>query len=343
MSLPRPIHATAVLAVGATLLLSACGTDAASSDDESPDAGAPSGEETPGETGSDDTTPIEISVGALPIVPTVAIQYGLDNGLFEEHGIDLTLETGVGSETMVAAVLADEIDFATLNTVSVMVAADAGVPIQVAAGFSHALGPDEESDISAVLAPADSGIVDAADLAGRSVAVNTLASAGTISIREAVRAAGGDPDEIEFVEIRYPEMIAALENDQVDAIWEVEPFITFAQGAGHEVVSWNFRESSPGVTTQVMVTAQDQDPVVIDRFHTALTAVLDAAEADPDGVRASLTTLLDMDAELAGRVRLESFSTDIDVDAVGVFADLALADGLVSQEVDLSLFEVAAR
>ncbi|TRW47471.1 ABC transporter substrate-binding protein [Georgenia yuyongxinii] len=333
MSTPLSLTAgrAAVLSLAA-LVLAACGSSGASSDPTT-DAATSAGP-----TATEEAEVLPITIGTLPIVATSALWYGVDQGIFEEHGLDVTIDTGVGSETMVAATLAHEVDFVTLNSVSLMVALDAGVPLQVAGGFSQAW-EDGDEDISAVLAKPDSGITGAADLAGRTVAVNTLSSAGTLTINEAVRAAGGDPAEIDFVEIRYPDMLRALEAGDVDAIWEVEPFITIAQGNGAQVVSWNFAESAPGLSTQLMVTAADQDPEVLERFTAALTEVLDAAGKDEAGLREILVEKLEMDPALAERVRMDRFATAINLEALSTLAGLAHDEGLVSKPVDMSLFE----
>ncbi|KAE8765739.1 ABC transporter substrate-binding protein [Georgenia thermotolerans] len=327
----RPTTAGRAALLGlAALVLAACGSSGAGDETTTP-AGAEA-------TATEAAEVIPIKVGTLPIVATSALWYGVDKGIFTEHGLDVTVDTGVGSETMVAATLAHEVDFVTLNSVSLMVALDAGVPLQVASGFSQAW-EDGDEDISAVLTRPDSGITDAAGLAGHTVAVNTLNSAGTLTISEAVRAAGGDPEKIQFVEIRYPDMIRALEAGDVDAIWEVEPFITIAQGNGAQIASWNFAESAPGLSTQVMVTAANQDAEVVERFTAALSDALKAAEADQDGLRQVLVDKLEMDPALAERVRMDRFSTEINMDALKTLAGLAQDEGLVSKPVDLAAFD----
>lgn len=326
MSIPqRPARIAAIFSIGA-LGLAACG--GATDDGADPAADSPV---------SDEQELLPITVGSLPIVPTVGLWYGVDQGIFEDYGLDVTVNTGVASETMVAATVAGEVDFVSLNTVALMIALDAGVPVQVTTGFSQAW-EDGDEDISAVLALPDSGITETADLAGALIAVNTLQSAGTLSMREALRNTGGDPEDLDFVELPFPEMLRALEAGDVDAMWAVEPFITIAEGSGAQVVSWNFIESAPGNTTQVMVTAADQDPDMVERFNAALTDVLDAADSDEERLRELLIENMEMDPGLAERVRIERFSTDLDV---ATFADLVHVDGYVSEPVDLEAFDPA--
>ena len=56
-------------------------------------------------------------------------------------------------------------------------------------------------------------------------------------MRASVRKAGGDPAKVKFVELPFPDMPAALQAGQVDAIFVVEPFLTAALGAGRRKVA----------------------------------------------------------------------------------------------------------
>lgn len=313
------------LATAAALALTACGNADAGPD---PDASPAKGKEL-----------THVVVGALPILPTAGLQYGIDHGIFAEHGLDVELSTSQAGSALVPALVAGSVDFGTSNTVSIMVGLDAGLPIQVTSGFVRAWDKDAGEDITGVYTLPDSGIEDAGDLAGRTVAVNSLKSVGDLTIRELVRRAGADPDAVKFVELGYPDMPAALESGQVDAVWEVEPFATRLEDSGAKLVAFNFLEIAPGVPTMVMMAAQDQDPDLIEQFTTALTDVLDQAQADADGVRKVLPDLLALDPALAANVRMETFGTDINTDAVQVFADLALNDKLVSKPVDITAFD----
>lgn len=63
------------LAAVSILALSACGGDSPEGDTEA-EAG----------NGGENGELTEITVGVLPIAPSVGIYYGIENGIFEEHG-----------------------------------------------------------------------------------------------------------------------------------------------------------------------------------------------------------------------------------------------------------------
>ncbi|MGC5617216.1 ABC transporter substrate-binding protein [Georgenia sp. Z1491] len=312
---------TAALAGATLLVLAACGGD------DDGDGGT-------SDSGEGELTPI--TLGALPIVPTAGLQYGIDEGIFEEHGFEVTLETGQGGAALIPGLVSGDIDFATSNPLSVMVAQSTGLAIQVTSGFVHAR--EEGDDITGVYAMPDSGIAAPADLSGRTVAVNNLNTQGDVTIREMVRQDGGDPDAIEFVEIGFPDMPAALDAGNIDAAWVAEPFGTILLGEGAELVGYNYQLVAPGLQTMVVIAAEDQDEQLVEDFHVALEEVLTTAQEDEEGVRAVLPTLLEMDPELADQVLIEEFDTQLDPEPLQILADLAWEGGVVESEIDVEEF-----
>ncbi len=195
-----------------------------------------------------------VRVGALPIVPTAAVQLGIDKGFFRERGLDLTLEMSQGGAAMLPAVVAGELDFAIGQPLPLLIANGQGLDVRIVSGYA-ASKPDGD-DINGVFSAEGSGIERAADLAGKKVAVNTVNAAGDVTIREAVRRDGGDANSVRFVELPFPDMPAALENGNVDAVWVPEPFLTAVKQGGAQLVTYNFQDAVPGLDTLVRSRAE---------------------------------------------------------------------------------------
>lgn len=321
-----------VLGASALLALAACsGGDTADSDNSTMNDQDKNGEAAPAETAS-------ITLGVLPIVPSAALQLGINEGFFEDEGLDVTLEIGQGGAALLPGVISGETDFALSNPLSLMVADSQGLDIEVLTGYSHSLA--EGDDINGTYAAADSGIETVPDLEGATVAVNTLGGQGDLTIREVLRQAGGDPDSLDFVEIGFPDMPAALETGDVEAAWLPEPFITLSEDSVN-LVTYQNQEVAPGLATMVLFTGGDyseENSDVVDRFVTAADASTAFAQDNPEKVREVLTTFLDMEEELAQEVRIEDFDADIDRDSMQALADMAEADDLVEDVVDLDSF-----
>jgi NitT/TauT family transport system substrate-binding protein len=285
--------------------------------------------------GGDEVTPV--TVGVIPILDVSPIYVGEEQGFFEDCGIDLTLETAQGGAAIVPGVVSGDYQFGFSNVTSLLLAASEGLPLQVVANGVASTG-EQEADFGAVVALPDSGIADAADLEGRSVAVNTLNNIGTTTIRASVREAGGDPDAVNFVELPFPDMAAALEGGDVDAIWVVEPFLTGATSNGAEYVASNFVDAADDLTVATYFTSQQyaaENGDVVECFTGAMEQSLQYAQENPDAVRQAILGYTEIDEGLVEQLTLPQFPTEINRDSIQTLSDLAVEDGLIDEAPDL--------
>jgi NitT/TauT family transport system substrate-binding protein len=311
--------------VASMLALAACG----GGDDGGSSAGATSG-------GSGEVR--QVTVGMLPILPTAALYAGIDQGFFADHGIEVKVETGQGGAALLPAVMAGQIQFATSNPVSLLQARDKGLDVRVIAHWTSALSSGD-TDINGVVAKAGAGMTSAKDLAGKTVAVNTLNGMGGLTIREAVRKDGGDPDAVKFVEMPFPDMPAALTGGNVDAVWVPEPFLSSLQASGNTVVSYSSKESVPGHPTQLFFTSGqliDDDPQLVKDFTAAVEETLEYADENPDAVKAQVAKVLpQLPPGAVDNVTLEEFGTDLRRDQIEKLGELMKEDGLIQKDADV--------
>ncbi|WBB98580.1 MULTISPECIES: ABC transporter substrate-binding protein [unclassified Solwaraspora] len=313
----RPLVALTLAA--ALLVTAACGSD--SSTDE---AG-----------GTEEVT--DVTVGIIPIVDVAPIYLGEEKGFFTKRGINLTMESGQGGAAIVPGVVSEQFQFGFSNVTSLLTAQTADVPVQIVANGVASTG-NPEADFGGVVVRGDSPIQTAADLAGKKVAVNTLKNIGDTSVRESVRKAGGNPDEIEFVEMAFPQMPAAVEGGQVDAAWMVEPSLAIAKDAGGRVVAWNFVDTAPNLTVAVYFTSTklaQENPDLVARFQEAMAESLSYANAHPDEVRTVLRSYTDIDQAILDAMTLPMWPAEINRASIERVAELGLADGVFESEPDL--------
>jgi NitT/TauT family transport system substrate-binding protein len=313
-----------ILVTAAALLLSAaCGSSS------SPDKSA---------TGSTSGGPPDkVNVGVIAIVDVAPIYLGKQKGFFSKRNIDLTLTTAQGGAAIVPAVASGQYQFGFSNVVSLLLAGSNGLPLKMVCNGVASTGT-AGSDYGAVMVKNDSPIRTAADLVGRKVAVNTLKNIGDTTTREAVRKAGGDPAKVNFVEMPFPNMEAALRSGQVDAIFVVEPFVTAALAAGARVLSSVYAEAAPNLTVAVYFAAKQLiagNPDLVNRFAEAMKESLAYADAHGDEVRAVLTTYTQIKGDQAAKLILPKFPPDVNKESVQTLADLAKRDGVLTKDVNV--------
>jgi NitT/TauT family transport system substrate-binding protein len=313
----------AVTATAVTLVLAACGGPS----NAGPGGSAPAdGELTP------------VTVGVIPIVDVAPIYLGVQEGFFEDQGLDVTLELAQGGAAIVPAVVSGEYQFGFSNVTSLLIASSQGLPLKAVAAGNFTTGTPGE-DFGAVVVPEDSDVEDAADLAGKTVAVNTLNNIGDTTIRKVVADAGGDPAAVEFVEMGFPDMPAAVAGNQVDAAWVVEPFLTTAVQQGARVVASNFAETDPELMIAAYFTSGPEiaeDPETVEAFTAAMEESLTYAEEHPDETRAVLDTYTEIDPAVKEAMVMPRFAPELEEHSFQVLADLGMEFGTFEEPVDVS-------
>jgi NitT/TauT family transport system substrate-binding protein len=194
-------------------------------------------------------------------------------------------------------------------------------------------------DFSAIVAPGDSPIKNAKDLVGKTVAVNNLNNIGDTSVRAGVRAAGGDPKQVKFIEVPFPDMPAALAEHRIEAGWVVEPFLTIALQRGAKVVDWNLVDVAPKMMIAVYFTSAKyakENPDIVKRFKAAITESLAYADAHTDEVRQIIPTYTRITPEIAAKITLPRWPTEFNRQSTQALADDALADGLITKKADVA-------
>ncbi|WP_129664917.1 ABC transporter substrate-binding protein [Phytoactinopolyspora endophytica] len=320
-------------AIAALLMLAACGGD--DSADTTSDA---DNSDTDSADGGDDGDLTPVNVGVIPIVDVAPIYLGIEQGFFEEEGLEITPVGAQGGAAIVPGVTSGEFQFGFSNVTSLLIAGAQGLDLQMVAPGNSSTGEVGE-DFAAIVTNPDSGISSAADLAGRTVAANTLNNIVDSTTRELVRQDGGDPSAIEFVEIAFPDMPGALANGQVDAAFVLEPFLSMTLEDGAVPIASPYAEVDPDLMIAAYFTSGQyaaEEPETVDAFVSAMEQSLAYAQDNPEEARDVLGTYTEIDAELRESLVMPRFEPEINVDTVQLLADLAEGDGLLDEPVDAS-------
>ena len=327
------LAAAAVLA----LTLTACGGDGnGDTETDAPTTGAAATDtatddaEAPAET-------VDLTVGVIPILDVAPIYLGVQEGFFEEEGINLTLELAQGGAAIVPGVVSGQFQFGFSNTISLLLAQDNNLGLKAIANGAQSTD-DAMEDFGAVVVPGDSDIQDLTGLAGKRIGVNTLNNIQTTTINQIVREAGGDPSSITYVELPFPEIVQAVANGDVDAGQLVEPFRTMSLNAGDRNLGSNLAGVTDNLEVAMYFTSQayaDENPEIVERFTNALNKSLAFADDNPDKAREVLGTYTNIDPAVAEAAVLPRWPGEINRESVQLLAELAQSDGLISAVPDL--------
>lgn len=279
----------------------------------------------------------DVRVAALPIAESGALWAAIDEGIFEEYGLNVEVVPAQGGAQAIPALLSGDIDFAIGQPFGPIRADLQDLGVVIFSNYASSLADGE--DVNSVVALGDSGIAGPADLAGKRVSVNSLGAAGDLTIRKAVDDAGGDSSTIEFVEVAFPDAQAQLEAGNIDAAWVPDPFRGIIVGAGGVDVVSPYQATIPGLTVLTNFTTQakiDEDPELMADYAAAMADALEFASQNEDAVRAAIASNLEIPEEAAAAIVLPDFTPDLGSAGIEDLAALALEYDYIDAEPDFS-------
>lgn len=307
----------------AALLMTACG--GGGSESESPAPG--------GEGGELPTLTVADTNGA----PLYFLTYAQQEGSCEEAGVQLDITSSSGGATVIPQLVSGDLNVAGSNVVSVLIAAGEGLPLRMVAGGTST-SEDAEQDFSALMVAPDSTVTDISQLEGQRIAVNTLRNINDIVLGAMLEEAGLSYDSVDFVEVPFPDMAAAVDNGDVAAALLIEPFVTLAEDGGLKIIGRPYSALKPGLQIGTYVVTEQfaqENPELVEAFQECVQAAAESIREDPDAFRAALPEIGDLAPELAEKVRINLWQGGSDEESLQLVQDLMVDYGLLEEPVDL--------
>jgi NitT/TauT family transport system substrate-binding protein len=262
---------------------SLCPSAAAANDDE--DGG-----------GRQDGERTSVSVGVLPIADVAPLHLGIEKGFFDEEGLDVEPQVIQGGAAVVTGVVSGDLALGFAATEPLIHAKARGLPVQiVATGNQAAADPDEAW--AGLMVREGGGVRSPQDLEGRTIAVNAVRGTAQLTILAVLERDGVDVSTLDFVEVPFPDMPAALTEGRVPAVAAVEPFVTAIDQRGGQNLVPYFSGLEPGMTIGTYFTLErtiDQDRETVAAFQRAMNRSLEYARAHEEEARDVMVPRVDM-------------------------------------------------
>jgi NitT/TauT family transport system substrate-binding protein len=299
----RPSGWTGRLAAGVgagalSLVTAACGTSNATQ---------------AGSAGGASAAPATVTVGVLPIADVAPLYLGMKQGFFAKQQLQVVPHPLQGGAAVASAVIGGSLQFGFGATANLVLANAHGLPVQfVASGDQAASAP--AAAWSAIVVGPHSGITSITQLRGKTIAANALQGENQLALDALLLRNGVQPGSVKVVAMPFPTMPSALAAGQVQAVTEVEPFVSGIKATGGTVLSPLFEGMQPSMTVAGYFTTKkviQSDPALVRRFVTAMDESLAYAQAHPAAVRAIIPTYTKIPAAAAAKMNLPVWGATI--------------------------------
>jgi NitT/TauT family transport system substrate-binding protein len=315
------------LAVGAAAAMVALGAAACSS-----------GSGSDGSTGNSSSGTATVTVGVLPIADVAPLYLGIKQGFFAGQHLNVVPHALQGGAAVASAVVGGTLQFGFGATANVVLANAHGLSVQfVANGDEAATGPG--SAWSAILVGAHSGITSISQLRGKTIAANALQGENELALDSILLRNGVQPSSVKVVALPFPTMPSSLASGQVQAVTEVEPFVSAIKGQGGLSLSPLFEGEAPSMTVAgYFATTKliQGNPALVKRFVTALNESLDYAQAHPAAVRAIIPAYTTIKAATVAKMNLPVWASSLSTASIQSQEQLMLKLGWMKADVPLS-------
>jgi NitT/TauT family transport system substrate-binding protein len=280
----------------------------------------------------------DVTVAVEPLIGSAAIYLGAREGFFADEGIDLTINSlPPTSKAVVDMVAAGNAHFGLSDTLTLLVEHSEGVPVKVLSGGYSSTG-NPKSDFAALVVKQDSTITTITDIQGKSVSSPAPRSLDETVVRGLIDADGGNPAGVHFVKMPASTTIAALESDQVDVAFLVEPYLSWALDAGHRVLSYPYIDYVNYLNVAAFFTSTEiaeTDSDLTDRFYAAVKKSMTFAQNNPEAVREVFSTYTTTEEDTRETLVMPRFTPTIERPALEKLAETAAAHGIIFTEPDL--------
>ncbi|HLM87681.1 MAG TPA: ABC transporter substrate-binding protein [Streptosporangiaceae bacterium] len=236
-----------------------------------------------------DPAQTDITVAALPAADLAGLYIALDQKLFAQQGLRVTIEPIASSQAIITAQLKGRVDVSAGSYIPYIAAQAAGARFRVLAEAST-LRPDTR----VLVTTANSPIVTVGGLAGRKIGVNGTNSIGTLLISVLFSDHGISPSRVRLVTDQqgFPAMPAQLQAGAWGAAFLAEPYITFAGAKYGDRVLADLDQGSAvnfPIDGYVATTAWAQKyPSTAAAFVRAIEAGQLMADTDPAAAQAAI-------------------------------------------------------
>jgi NitT/TauT family transport system substrate-binding protein len=261
----------------------------------------------------------------------------MSTSYFRDAGLSITQQAVTSGAVAVPLLLNGQLQFSEADSVGALTAISKGVPIVIVGAVTSG-GATPQTDNTGVLVKPGGPVSSAADLSGKTVAVNAIGGSAQLSAEAAIDKLGGNSQAVKFVELPPAAMAAAVQKGTVAAA------VTSAvngQAAGLRVLFSPIAAGMPSAPLIVWITSKAyaaSQAVVVRKFAQAAERADSYLGAHPEIVRQITvnTSAVKVRPALAGKLVLAQFlPATVQKAALQMVVSLMEKYKVISSPVDL--------
>ncbi|WP_163723957.1 ABC transporter substrate-binding protein [Mycolicibacterium psychrotolerans] len=284
-----------------------------------------------------------LRVALFPAGNTLPVEAAVTRGIFERHGLNVTVTEGQDLPLFMAAQSKGQYDIAMSVPTLVLVGAQRGLGLQIVSSTAQQTAEHP----NAVWITKDASIKSLADLRGKTIAVPSLTGIITDSVVYLLQRNRLTRNDVHLVQTPFPVMGDQLQAGRVDAVVATLPFSAAIAARGFQVhddvIVEAVRDASGGDVDQAITTVWTvsqsfaaEHPHTIAAWRASLREAIDSLRADAEGARALMAEWLKMPAAILDSAPLPDWTVDITARQLKPYVVIARDAGSIDSDPDVN-------
>jgi len=277
----------------------------------------------------------KLQVGTIKIGDLSPYFIAQEKGFFKDAGLDVNAVAMVGGAAIQPALASGALNIGWTNVVSMFQGHQEGFDYRFIT--SGALAKRGTNEVFGVQVALDSPIQSAKDLAGKTMATNTVGNITQAIGQHWIDSDGGDSAKVKWVEVPFPNMEAAVVQKHIDGFVAVEPWVTVPSQVNKKTRV--LARPAGGIAPRFMIASFFSSDAWIQKngdtvkaFVAALHRGIDAHNADLEGARAIIAKYTGLTPAVLKLMTLTAFETKLLESDLQPIMELALRYKLINKK-----------
>ena len=280
-----------------------------------------------------------VRVGSMPVLGNVSLFCMLDHGAPGSEGLDVQLTPFSAGSRIIEALAAGALDLGYSATLSILQASQQGLDVRIVAPASF-VPRSPGASIGSIVVRKDSGITTAAQLRGKTIAVNALGTINHLWAVDYLARHGVAAGDVTWQEIAFHLMPLAIEHGRVAAASTGEPFSTVLRDTGKVSFLPTLQEADRGTSLSAYVALTPWTrarAAQLEAFLRAFRRGVAACQRDPALLRQALVKHAGLKADVADRVELQELRPALTAADIAPVQALARRHKLLEREMNIDM------
>jgi NitT/TauT family transport system substrate-binding protein len=279
--------------------------------------------------------PVKVTLGFTPVIDYLSAFVAKDQGIFDKHGLDVTLQQMPNGNSIPPGLLANSLQIGGITAPTLIQSKAATFPIKVVAGGTVVTKANPNGW---VVVRTGVDVKTAKDFVGKRVGVAAVGSYFNVLFRQWLIDNGVDPSSVTFVEAQFGQMADVMRGGQIDAATLGQPFVGRMEAANIGKVFSPYTGTFGDGLLSNIYTATDpwiaQNPAAAKNFATAIEEANASIAANPDKARESAAKYLKLPADAMANLPFSNYSAKVTPQQIKTWIDIMRGQKLTDADVD---------